>query len=238
MGFTLIELLVVISIIALLISILLPAIGRARESGRSVKCLTNLRGIGMGLSMYMQTESKGLLPKVRPLNTGANVNDPTLLDIVEKYVDAPKPYKPAGSEDWVVSDPFRCPSDRGGDETQGFRPTWQYSGVSYEYWAGQVMVGAELLFVQNVQFAVTKAYEQPGASRVPLMWDATDWHNPRYDLNSRENNDGGALGQQRRWKRNGLFFGDFRATDAPFLTQEEQTSFIEDVVRFGGLPGG
>jgi prepilin-type N-terminal cleavage/methylation domain-containing protein len=51
-GFTLIELLVVVSIIALLISILLPAIGRARELARRAYCAANLNGIGKGVHTY------------------------------------------------------------------------------------------------------------------------------------------------------------------------------------------
>jgi len=51
-GFTLIELLVVISIIALLIAILLPTMGAARETGRSVTCLSNLRQMSVALAAY------------------------------------------------------------------------------------------------------------------------------------------------------------------------------------------
>src|SRR5205814_9638812 len=92
-AFTLIELLVVISVIAVLISMLLPALGRARESSRRTKCLANLHSIGQSLQMYMDQESKGLLPKVRPLNSGSNTNDPSLLDVMSKYIDAAIPYE-------------------------------------------------------------------------------------------------------------------------------------------------
>lgn len=61
-AFTLIELLVVIAIIAILSSLLLPVLIRAKEAGRTAVCGSNLRQIGIAASMY-SLDNKGVLPE-------------------------------------------------------------------------------------------------------------------------------------------------------------------------------
>jgi len=61
-GFTLVELLVVVSIIALLISILLPSLSKAREQARTVKCSSIQRQLGVGNHMYADEEDGVFVP--------------------------------------------------------------------------------------------------------------------------------------------------------------------------------
>jgi prepilin-type N-terminal cleavage/methylation domain-containing protein/prepilin-type processing-associated H-X9-DG protein len=60
-GFTIVELLVVIAVIAILIGLLVPVLGKARRASREVVCSTNLRTLGLGMQMY-SNQFSGALP--------------------------------------------------------------------------------------------------------------------------------------------------------------------------------
>jgi prepilin-type processing-associated H-X9-DG protein/prepilin-type N-terminal cleavage/methylation domain-containing protein len=75
-GFTLVELLVVIGIIALLISILLPTLGRVRQSSQTTACLSNLRQIGIAYRLYAEANND-LMPYVRNRSWFSTIPNPS-----------------------------------------------------------------------------------------------------------------------------------------------------------------
>ena len=123
-GFTLVELLVVIGIIALLISILLPALNKARESANTVKCASNLRSIGQGMALYL-SEFRGTYPAAYTyLGQSFRKGDGGGMDDSQGYVHwssflyggkAGSNSDPALYRALTGWDMFTCPSiDRGG----------------------------------------------------------------------------------------------------------------------------
>lgn len=115
-AFSLIELLVVIGIIGILASLLMPAFSRAKGKANDTKCISNLRQIGIALSIYAD-ENQGRLPfaerqPTSPVNP-TNIL-PRIVDVLSNQV--------AGT--MVI---FRCPRDRfKWFEREGSSYEWNY----------------------------------------------------------------------------------------------------------------
>jgi len=124
-GFTLIELLVVIAIIAILASILLPALSKAKAKADRIKCLNNLKQIGLFMQLYTDDNNE-VFPGHR--NTGVNTADPNI-SLTNWWGTTIVPY---GNNN---SNLFRDPSIKGKRLDNGIKWEWKFDCnlVGYGY---------------------------------------------------------------------------------------------------------
>lgn len=178
-AFTLIELLVVVSIIALLVSILLPALAKARDSAKRTVCLSNFKAFGVACHMYAG-DQRGNLPEAYFIsNSRHRLAYHVLLE--GKYVEEKSPL-------WL------CPADRDPivvTKDTDWYPAWTLPAGKFSYhwnaWTGyRVAEGTNGWAEWGVKsysvnldssrtpglIAIVRDRWEPGYSQTALIWDA------------------------------------------------------------------
>jgi prepilin-type N-terminal cleavage/methylation domain-containing protein len=147
-GFTLIELLVVIAIIAILASMLLPALSKAKSKADRIKCLNNLKQIGLFMQLYTD-DNNDVFPGHR--NTGLNTDDANR-SLTNWWGTTIVSY---GNN---ASNLFRCPAIKGRRFDNGVKWEWKFDphkvGYGYNgYFLGIHPYAGDNLTVAGISFA-------------------------------------------------------------------------------------
>ncbi|HPS52382.1 MAG TPA: type II secretion system protein [Phycisphaerae bacterium] len=151
-GFTLIELLVVISIIALLVSIIMPSLGTARQLAQRVACSATLKGIGNAWAMYLDTNNRCMPYKD---------TDGESIELYPYEKDSGNYNIMVAMKDYVGEGVFwKCPSIIGSENYQMYGSSYEYVMT---YMAGLMDdVGAEFFRINAEHFP----------DKIPIFYDA------------------------------------------------------------------
>jgi prepilin-type N-terminal cleavage/methylation domain-containing protein/prepilin-type processing-associated H-X9-DG protein len=150
-AFTLVELLLVMAIIAILAALLLPVLGRTKESARATACLSNLHQVGIALQIYV-SDNNNKMPVMRDVSTDPAVAATNTFPAINQVL-APQ----LGN-----TNVLRCPSD--------LRHFFELTGSSYAWNSLLNSEDADHLKVFNIPFS---------AQEIPVVYDKEDFHKAR-----------------------------------------------------------
>jgi prepilin-type N-terminal cleavage/methylation domain-containing protein/prepilin-type processing-associated H-X9-DG protein len=165
-AFTLIELLVSMAIIAILASLLLPGLSRARESARGTVCLSNLRQVGVAMQLYVQ-DNNNRLPFMSDIYPTATNKYPGPDLVLSNCL---------GNLNVLLCPSDKWPPDKAKANAQAGPTYFEQTGCSYawnDFLNGQ---DADHLTVIGLNF---------DPHQIPLFFDKEKFHLPRGDTKAR-----------------------------------------------------
>jgi len=119
-GFSLIELLVVVAIIALLVSIMVPALGQARSQAKIIQCLANQRSIAQAMCLYLNSfdgylpgspNTSGIGPRRSPPQITLATNTFDYASPLLDFMNMAAPANRAARQEVTRLGPFKCPAN-------------------------------------------------------------------------------------------------------------------------------
>ena len=160
-GFTLIELLVVISIIAMLLGILVPTIGKVKQIAKSTVCKVNLRSASIALKMYLDDSRNIMPPACRYPSLKVNDKEP-IAEFLGPYLSGGKSLK--------------CPADNGKMREDYSETYFSSEQSSYEYLQPLGGKKVEKSFLTNKwDFSIQEVH---------VLYDYDSFHGERRKLGS------------------------------------------------------